>query len=81
MPHDVTCHTMECCVIKDVKLFPTVNHRIYCRKFLTLSNQVTLELVLMLYGGNLESADNLCKQFGLQSGPTERQSRIESFYF
>ena len=81
MPHDVTCHTMKCCVINDVKLFPTVYHRIYCRKFLTLSNQVTLELILMLYGGNLESADNLCKHFGLQSGPTERQSRIESFYF
>ena len=40
-----------------------------------------LELILMLYGGNLESADNLCKQFGIQSGPTERQSRIEYFYF
>ena len=81
MPHDVTCQTTKCCVINDVKLFPTVYHRIYCRKYLTLSNQVTLELILMLYGGNLESADNYCIQFGLQSGPTERQSRIESFYF
>ena len=45
MPHDVICHTMKCCVINDIKLFPTVYHRIYCRKFLTLSNQVTLELV------------------------------------
>ena len=35
----------------------------------------------MLYWGSLEPADNLCKQFKLQSGPTERQSRIESFYF
>ena len=81
MPHDVTCHTTKCCVTNGVKRFPTVYHRIYCRKFLILSNQVTLELILMLYGGNLESADILCKQFGLQSGPTERQSRIESFYF
>ena len=38
MLHDVTCHTTKCCVINDVKLFPTVYHRIYCRKFLTLSN-------------------------------------------
>ena len=77
MPHDVTCHATKSYVINDVKLFPTVYHRIYCRKFLT----VTLELILMLYVGNLESADNLCKQHGLQSGPTERQSRIEFFYF
>ena len=29
----------KCDVISDVKLFPTVYRRIYCRKVLTLSNQ------------------------------------------
>ena len=32
-------HPMKCDVINDVKLFLTVYHRIYCRKFLTLSNR------------------------------------------
>ena len=37
-------HQMKCDVINDVKLFLTVYHRIYCRKFSTLSNQdVTLQ--------------------------------------
>ena len=30
---------MKCDVINDVQLFPTVYHRIYCRKFFMLSNQ------------------------------------------
>ena len=80
MPHDATCYITKCCVINDVKLFPTVYH-ILSQIFDIIQSKLTLELILMLYGGNLESADNLCKQFGLQSGPTERQSRIESFYF
>ena len=79
MPHDVTCHTTKCFVINDFKLFPTLY--ILSQIFDIIQSKVRLELILMLYGGNLESADNLCKQFGLQSGPTERQSRIESFYF
>ena len=32
---------MKHVVINDVKLFPTVYRRIYCRKFLTLSNQMS----------------------------------------
>ena len=32
-------HPTKCDVINDFKLFPTVYRRIYCRKFLTLSNQ------------------------------------------
>ena len=28
-------------VINDVKLFPTIYRRIYCRKFLSLSNQMS----------------------------------------
>ena len=39
MPHKARCHLTKCDVINDVKLFPTVYHRIYCRKFLTLTNQ------------------------------------------
>ena len=39
--HKAACHQMRCDVIYDVKLFPTVYRRIYCRKFLTLSNQTS----------------------------------------
>ena len=31
----------QCDVINDVKLFPTIYRRIYCRKFLSLSNQTS----------------------------------------
>ena len=34
-------HPKKCDVMNDVKLFPTVYRRIYCRKFLTLSNQTS----------------------------------------
>ena len=36
-PHNAAL--MKCDVINDVKLLPTINRRIYCLKFLTLSNQ------------------------------------------
>ena len=38
-PHNAARHLMKCDVINDVKLLHTVYRRIYCRKFLTLSNQ------------------------------------------
>ena len=38
-PFNAALHPPKCDVITDVKLFPTVYRRIYCRKFLTLSNQ------------------------------------------
>ena len=38
-PHRAAHQPRICDIINDVKLFPTVYHRIYCRKFLTLSNQ------------------------------------------
>ena len=37
--HNALRHLTKCDVINDVKLFPTVYRRIYCSKFLTLSNQ------------------------------------------
>ena len=37
--HNAARHLMKCDVINAVKLLPTVYCRIYCRKFLTLSNQ------------------------------------------
>ena len=40
--HKAACHPRRCDVINDVKLFPTVYCRIYCRKFLTLSDQTSL---------------------------------------
>ena len=40
-PHKGIHHPTKNDVIYDVKLFPTVYRRIYCRKFLTLSNQTS----------------------------------------
>ena len=37
-PHKAACQPTKCDVINDVKLFATVYRRIYCRKYLTLSN-------------------------------------------
>ena len=38
-PNNAACHPTKCDVINDIKLFPTVYGRIYCRKFLPLSNR------------------------------------------
>ena len=40
-PHKVASHPTKCEVFNNFKLFPTVYRRIYCRKFLTLSNQTS----------------------------------------
>ena len=40
-PNKVARHPTKCDVINDDKLYPTVYRRIYCRKFLTLSNQTS----------------------------------------
>ena len=40
-PHKAARNPTKCDVINDVKLFPTVYCRMYCRKFLTLSNQTS----------------------------------------
>ena len=40
-PHKAACHPTKGDIIDDVKLFPTVYRRIYCRNFLTLSNQTS----------------------------------------
>ena len=45
-PHKGVCHPTKCDIINDIKLFSTVcpstvYRRIYCRKFLTLSNQTS----------------------------------------
>ena len=37
--HKATRSPMKCDIFNEVKLFQTVYHRIYCHKFLTLSNQ------------------------------------------
>ena len=39
MPRNTARHPTKYDAINDVKLFPAVYRRIYCRKFLTLSNQ------------------------------------------
>ena len=40
-PQKAAFHPTKGDVIDDIKLFPTVYRRIYCRKFLTLSNQTS----------------------------------------
>ena len=40
-PHKAARHPRKCDVINDVKLCPAVYRRIYCRKFLKLSNQMS----------------------------------------
>ena len=40
-PYKAARHPRMCDVINDVKLFPAEYCRIYCRKFLTLSNQTS----------------------------------------
>ena len=40
-PYKGIRHPLKCDVINDIKPFPTVYHRIYCRKFLMLSNQTS----------------------------------------
>ena len=40
-PHYATRHPTKYDVIDDVNMFPAVYRRIYCRKFLTLSNQTS----------------------------------------
>ena len=40
-PHKAARHPTKGDVIDDVKLFLTIYRRIYCRKFLTLSNQTS----------------------------------------
>ena len=39
--HRFACHPMKCDIINDIKLFRTRYRRIYCRKFLMLSNQMS----------------------------------------
>ena len=46
-------HQMRCDIIYDIKLFPTVYHRINCRKFLT-SNQISgckIKCIRIIFGG------------------------------
>ena len=40
-PQKAACHPTICDIIYDIKQFPTVYRRIYCRKYLTLSNQTS----------------------------------------
>ena len=40
-PHKAAHHPTKCDIINDVKLYPIVYGRIYCHKFLTLSNQTS----------------------------------------
>ena len=72
-PHKAVPHPTKCDVINDVKLFPTVYRRIYCRKFLTLSNQTSrnkskyIRIMIVrpntrqtTYNNNSLSGHNLC---------------------
>ena len=44
MPHKAACHLTKCNVINDVKLFPTVYPRNYCRNFFyVIQSEVVLQ--------------------------------------
>ena len=51
-PYKATRHPTKCDVINDIKLFPTVYRRIYCRKFLTLSNHTSHYKLMCIRIGN-----------------------------
>ena len=38
-PYKAACHPTRCDIINDIKLFPTVYRRRYCRNFVTLSTK------------------------------------------
>ena len=40
-PYKAACHPARCDIINDIKLFPTVYRRRYCRNFLTLSTKAS----------------------------------------
>ena len=66
-PHKAACCPTKCDVINDIKLLPTVYHRIYCLKFLTLSNQALRYKIKCIriapYSGFIQA--KLCKFQGL----------------
>ena len=73
-PHKATWHPRKCDKINNVKLFLTVYHSAYCRKFLMLSNQTQRyksTCIRITYCLLVPSAYNICKQFGPRSHPTK----------
>ena len=78
-PHKAARHPARCDVINDVKLFPTVYRRIYCRKFLTLSNQTSRykisALEYMLFN-RLDSNNSVMKLLALYPGCPEFEPQL-----
>ena len=58
-PRNTARHPTKYDVINEVKLFPAVYRRLYCRKFLTLSNQKSrykskcIRIVVYRFSGNV----------------------------
>ena len=63
--HTAACQPMKCDVIYDVELFLAVYRRIYCHKYLTLSNQTSRYKSKSI--GIISSNLNMC--FGCSKEP------------
>ena len=66
---------------KEIEKGDYVLHVVYYEdmKEVTLNSFIASgDLNSFIASGDFSSADNLCKQFGLKSGPTERRSRSGS---
>ena len=61
-PHKAARHPSKYDVINDIKLFPTVYCRIYCRKLMMLSNQTSrcickcIRIVVYRFSGNVKTS-------------------------
>ena len=72
-PYKAARHPTKCDVNDDVELFPTVYRRIYCRKFLTLSNQTSrykIKCIRMLH--NIAPFKIYCPQCRIDYSSTSK---------
>ena len=79
-PHKAARRPTKCDVINDVKLFLTVYRRLYCRKFLTLSNQMPSYKIKCIRIPNMNCIENCGSRsadfFMLFPGQVNRNSRL-----
>ena len=94
--HKAARHPTNCDVIINVKLFPTVFRSIYCRMFLTLSNQTSrckLKCIRMMYNklfeeeekfGNVLNSETVVHVYTINldgDQPALPRSHFSAFFF
>ena len=77
-PYKATRHRRKCDVINDVKLFPTVDRRIYCHKFMMLSNQTSHYKIKCIRNPTLTWMSHLGLVFLLQETFIVMQSQSQN---